>query len=346
MAVGYIQFVARERLSRERHAKRTLPAVPRLKGGRHESGPMFLELPGGGNEMRTRNPAHGGVSRDGSLGKTDSRKEYSTPTAIAEFLTLITGGQGRIHLSAIKPDGCIAGKVFADYKAAEEWALEQNQAGSNIYYTANIVRRGFNGNKPNKRDIEGVREWYADVDPHPEIFGGDYPAARHHLLDVILPEISNASPTVIVDSGHGLQAHWCALHPFGLPEGEREAYEDLNAKVGQRFHGPGTQNCDRLLRVPFTKNYPNAAKLKKGYPRDPTIATIIAFTGKRYTSDEVSVLANGGGEEAPQPTGDTKAKRQEERRGLRDNYRELFEQFLAAKANARKRWEGVHRGAY
>src|SRR5918992_3098432 len=205
----------------------------------------------------------------------------NAPKTISEFLALITGGQGRIHLSAIKPDGHIAGRVFADYRAAEEWALEQNQAGFNIYYTANIVRKGFNGNKPSKEDIEGVREWYADADPHPEMFGGNYHAARHHLLDVILPEISNASPTVIVDSGHGLQAHWCALHPFGLPEGEREAYEDLNAKVGQRFHGPGTQNCDRLLRVPFTKNYPNAAKLRKGYSRDPSEATIIAFTGKR-----------------------------------------------------------------
>src|SRR5918992_4871309 len=261
----------------------------------------------------------------------------NAPKTISEFLALITGGQGRIHLSAIEPDGHIAGRVFADYGAAEKWALEQNQAGFNIYYTANIVRKGFNGNKPSKEDIEGVREWYADADPHPEMFSGNYHAARHHLLDVILPEISNASPTVIVDSGHGLQAHWCALHPFGLPEGEREAYEDLNAKVGQRFHGPGTQNCDRLLRVPFTKNYPNAAKLRKGYSRDPSEATIIAFTGERYTPDEMGVLANGGGEAKAN-------RRQEERRGLRDNYRELFEQFLAVKANVRERWEGSTEG--
>jgi hypothetical protein len=128
-----------------------------------------------------------------------------------------------------------------------------------------------------------VREWYADADPHPEMFGGDYPAARHHLLDVILPEISNASPTVIVDSGHGLQAHWCALHPFGLPDGEREAYEDLNAKVGQRFHGPGTQNCGRLLRVPFTRNYPNEAKLLLIAIIDPRVAPLPAPHAKNAT---------------------------------------------------------------
>jgi hypothetical protein len=108
MAVGHIQFVAREWLSREgkiRHAKRTLPAVPRLKGGRHESGPMFLELPGGGNEMKTRSPAQGGASRDGSLGKTaNSDADY---TAIEAALSYIPANDRDTWLRmgmAVKPE--------------------------------------------------------------------------------------------------------------------------------------------------------------------------------------------------------------------------------------------------
>ena len=62
-----------------------------------------------------------------------------TPSTIAEFLDWLRPG-GSVALTSIVPDGKTATATFSDYTAAERWALEQNDAGRNVYFTPQPTR--------------------------------------------------------------------------------------------------------------------------------------------------------------------------------------------------------------
>ena len=90
-----------------------------------------------------------------------------------------------------------------------------------------------------------------------------------------------------IDSGNGIQGLW-KLNP-SIPLGD--ASESIIADVEARSAAlmlrlgakAGTQNIDRILRLPGTINIPNKTKLKAGRVACPT--KLIAFNGARYSLD-------------------------------------------------------------
>jgi hypothetical protein len=229
-------------------------------------------------------------------------------TSITEFLQFLQPAS-RFLLVTINPiTDRVSARSFTDYAQAESWALAMNRAGDNCYYTMNLAR-DMEG-KPKKENIIAARAYWVDIDPDVKTHD-NYITARTYLIEELLPKVQAASPTIIVDSGNGIQAEWLLKHPIGL-NGNFEDYESFNKRICVKFHGDlGTYNCDRLLRLPFTRNYPTATKLAKGYPDNPSTARVLECSDRRYTEIEIEVLCS------------TK-----------------FDKFLAGNPKARARWEG------
>ena len=132
-------------------------------------------------------------------------------------------------------------------------------AGIVLYFTVNVVKAGFNRTKPNKSDIVAVRFVYCDKDPPFE-------------LNAMLASMKEGlEPSLIIHSGNGLQPLWRLDHAPG--PSERENIEAINWSIAAKFGGDSCQNIDRLLRVPFAINYPNAKKRSEG--RKPVMASVV-----------------------------------------------------------------------
>ncbi|NTZ43618.1 AAA family ATPase [Altererythrobacter sp. SALINAS58] len=187
------------------------------------------------------------------------------PNAISGFLAPIGAG---IHLAAIPADGGPpSGKYFGDdIGAATTFALERNVAGENVYFTPNEPAADC-GNKPTKAQIRRVRAVFVDIDPPS---GGE-------AFDkaAICAEIQRDAPTVLIDSGNGIQAFWFFDHPIDAVPEAIATCEEINKALVVRYGGdPAATNADRLMRLPGTMNWPNARKRERG--RVPRAAQVLS----------------------------------------------------------------------
>lgn len=181
-------------------------------------------------------------------------------TQIASFLgtTIETG----LHLCSIVPDGAFRGRWFGeDIAAATDWAVAENNRGKNLYWTVNLAPADLN-TKPSRSDIVAARFVHVDIDPPKNADVLDKLMIQAQLKTQPVP------PTLIVDSGGGLQAFWRLAGTPAL-----EAVEAVNQNVAARWDGDRCYNIDRLMRLPGTINYPNARKRAAG--RSTSFAKVI-----------------------------------------------------------------------
>lgn len=211
-----------------------------------------------------------------------------------------------------------------------EHVRERNAARCNIYWLPNGTK--VTDKKPLKSDIVKARFAWADCDPEA---GAGYPASRAFLLEQHAPKLAELA-TFVIDSGNGLQAFFRLGDPLDITTGYSE-YEHANAAIGEAFTGPGTFNCDRIMRVPGTWNWPTPTKIDKGYPTEPGMARILSCKDISYTVGELEGLAAEYGRpvSASQPavpgvdpeTGELDAARR-------------FADLLATDTRLRARWDG------
>jgi hypothetical protein len=215
------------------------------------------------------------MNRDGSRVGLASKIMSNHSTIMAQILapiedeifSFISIIGSSVHLCAIHPDsGDVQGRFFgADTASATEWSVYWNNKGYGIYWTVNIVSPDC-GKKPSKEQITGLRAIHIDVDPpkNGSTFDKEAKAA----------ELNAANPTLLVDSGNGVQA-FCMLSEIipATPENIAEA-EAIGRRVIFEFGGDAcTFNIDRLMRVAGTVNLPNAKKREAG--RVPVMARVI-----------------------------------------------------------------------
>jgi hypothetical protein len=190
-------------------------------------------------------------------------------------------------LTAIHPEQKhVTTKTFSD--PADVCAFVRNWNGHrNLYYSVNPTREELQS-KASKADIAAIEYLTADCDPRENETAEAAKARYLARLDGFAP-----TPGTIVDSGNGLQALWRLDEPIVLPdpvlrkvtvkdkEG-REVEEEqwVYTPEGQALvddiesrglalleilgSAPGTQNIDRILRLPGTINLPSKAKQLKG----------------------------------------------------------------------------------
>jgi predicted P-loop ATPase len=216
----------------------------------------------------------------------------------ANFLEKLRPG-GPWVLTAIEPDG--ATDTITARNAAEVRRFVLNNNGrKNLYFSVNPTRTKLTS-KASKLDIAVIEFSFVDLDPRPEETAE---AAKARYLAGL--ETFKPAPTVIIDSGNGVQALWRLSSPIILPEpaatenpqpGQpRKVYSDETLAVINDAEGrakalmetlnsvSGTQNVDRILRLPGTINLPNAKKLKEGRTARPT--KLLKFDDVACTLDE------------------------------------------------------------
>jgi hypothetical protein len=202
------------------------------------------------------------------------------PDAAIRFLRQLHPGGLWQTIIAIIPDGMLTARSFTNAEDAHTFIVAHN-GDKNIYFLPNRTKAPMD-KKPKKGDIALILFIYADLDPRadesPEQAKARYLQALEHYP---------LKPTIIIDSGNGLQCLWRLVAPLGPQYAARveaiskAVMEALGAKAG-------TQNIDRILRLPFTVNHPNWVKREAG--RVACMATLISFNDeRRYTLDDFPV---------------------------------------------------------
>lgn len=216
-------------------------------------------------------------------------------------------------LTSIVPDGKTTTATF-DHKSVDEmrdW-IDWRQGKQNIYFTVNVVF-GSVKVKPNKGAISAIHAFHVDVDPRV----GEDPAKEKERAARLLREYRPA-PTVIIDSGGGMQGfwllgskvavggsadlsrlYWRAGNPDErgpLSEGEQaevvahdarvfDLGESRNLKIETDLQADHCHSIDHIMRLPGTVNLPTKKKRAKG--RKPALARVVeADWTRRYRLDD------------------------------------------------------------
>jgi hypothetical protein len=222
----------------------------------------------------------------------------TTRDAAVEFLRRLRPA-GPWVLTAIVPDGNTITQTFAaDDESGVRAFIGEHDGKRNIYYSANPTRAPTES-KASKANIAAVEYLIADLDPADGETAADAKARYLPQLEAFEP-----APTAIIDSGNGIQCLWRLAKPVVLPDpvtvtdakGKSKLVLSPDAtalivpiearaaalmlRLGSKA---GTQNVDRILRLPGTTNLPNRKKLKDG--RVPCPANLIRFNGVTCTLD-------------------------------------------------------------
>jgi hypothetical protein len=198
-------------------------------------------------------------------------------------------------LTANIPDRAIKTITARTEKEVTDFICEYN-GKRNLYYSVNPTREGM-AKKAAKTDIAFIEYALADLDPAEGEASG---AAKQRYLQAL--ENFEPKPTIAIDSGNGIQALWklgtridIGRYPPVWEEGKdgkqgkwvlapeaQKIVDDVEGRVEalmlQLGSKAGTQNIDRILRLPGTINLPNAKKKKQGRVECPT--ALLWFNGE------------------------------------------------------------------
>ena len=159
-------------------------------------------------------------------------------------------------------------KGDADRSNIKSWH-EDRDGKLNLYFQPNPTRKPI-PKKCFERDIARVDYAFTEADPLDGEAAAD--ARKRHRANIkakaelgIIPP-----PTMIYDSGNGVVALWKLVEPITIDGPDDIAScKAINKGIADALGGKAAgydncQNLDRLLRVPFTKNLPDALKRAKG----------------------------------------------------------------------------------
>ena len=198
----------------------------------------------------------------------------SQPIAVTFLEKLRPGGPG--VLTAIVPDSPGPPDTVTVYTADQvETFIRDHNGKAGLYYSVNPTRTPLS-KKAKKTDIAAIEYALADLDPAdgetPEAAKARYLA---QLNDSFLSTFE-PRPTMGLDSGNGIQCLWRLKERIVLgkpvngkfsPE-DQAKIDDVEARIAAVMlrlgAKAGTQNIDRILRLPGTTNLPNAKKRKDG----------------------------------------------------------------------------------
>ena len=211
---------------------------------------------------------------------SDSTPELRPDTAAALDFLAMWAPEGPWVLTSIVPDGPTNTDTFrtGEGERLARW-IDERQGVQNIYFHVNPVRRHLTS-KGSKEDVARLAWLHVDLDPRE----GEEPEAGKARVMKALREFRHA-PTVLIDSGGGVQAFWKLDESPKLEIngdiGRAEELEAYNIQLSREFGADHCHNVDRIMRLPGTVNIPNRKKLKKG--RQRALAQLIEFDdGRRY----------------------------------------------------------------
>jgi predicted P-loop ATPase len=217
----------------------------------------------------------------------DPSPEPNDGHTAAKFLERLRPGAW--VLTAIVPDTTKTPTITARAANQVESFVRKHNGNCNLYYSVNPTRTATS-KKAKKTDIAAIEYIHFDGDPRSD----ETPeAAKARYLKAI--EQSGLKFTFGIDSGNGIQGlirltERIELGPLidgKLPPEDQAKIDDVEARTKAltlRLGGDaGTQNIDRILRLPGTTNLPNAKKRKAG--RSECQAKLLWFNDVSYPLD-------------------------------------------------------------
>ena len=182
------------------------------------------------------------------------------------------------HLCAIHPAGNrpVVGRSFpkteSGQAAALRWLTEADRKGYGIYFNANEVKPLGKGHaKAKEAEVSTVRFLHVDADLPAGTAPDDVESARAELLAKI--KAAPLVPSLIINSGNGFGLFWELAEPVIVTAENLEDIKARNVALADQLGGDDCENLDRVMRLPFTVNRPNAKKIKAG--RVPVLADIV-----------------------------------------------------------------------
>ena len=182
----------------------------------------------------------------------------------------------------------------ADHEACRPWMQDHgDNKRRNLYFTVNTVTRMLDS-KPTREHIAAMAWLHVDLDPEAPPKDADraeievhYTAERERILALLRnPPGGIPAPTLITFSGGGYQGFWRLEKPVML-DGTPEAYEQAklwNKQLEIVLGGDNCHNVDRIMRVPWSINRPDARKRKKG--RKEALATVVEWSDAEYPIED------------------------------------------------------------
>ncbi|MET4207714.1 AAA family ATPase [Bradyrhizobium sp. LA2.1] len=215
----------------------------------------------------------------GNFSSADAREQAGTPqlapneAEIGAFLYALFAPDfvhqhpdAWIEVVCIKPGEPIKWRFFSahDLKPIVEHVAHMNGLGYNCYVGAALRH----GNKPpkgraSKEHFCAARVSWIDCDN-----AGDYERV------VAISKREQLRPALVVQTGS--KPHWRGQVHFlnNEPLNDPKDVEDANTALRDLFQSDDVQNCDRLVRIGGTINYPNEAKRARGYVTELTTVYI------------------------------------------------------------------------
>jgi hypothetical protein len=258
------------------------------------------------------NPSHAGAEpRSTSKKGNGSTSDYREATG---FLAWLRPG-GPWVLTAIHPTSGKIETITARNETEARDFIQRHDGTRNLYYSVNPIRTAMT-RKAAKTDIAAIEYLLGDLDPHGGESSQDAKARYLKALETFEP-----AATAIIDSGNGIQGLWKLATPIELAEPVMET--DTKGKTTKAFPPKaaaiiadaearsaalmerlgsvaGTQNIDRILRLPGTTNLPNEKKLKAG--RVTCSTKLIRFKDLSYSLDAFPAAERSGQERKTRST--------------------------------------------
>jgi hypothetical protein len=195
-----------------------------------------------------------------------------------DFLASLPGSIA--DLTAIHPtNGKIKGRSFnvkgnaADRVACETWITDGTTKGFGIYFNVNSLSPRTSWNDPRKaarENVTALNAFHVDADIPKDTAPAEFKTAKSELLRSIRG--MNKPPTIIIDSGNGYGLFWVLRKPVKVTAANLDQLTGINIALRNAVPGGADkcQNIDRVMRLPFTTNFPNATKIERGCVVVPT----------------------------------------------------------------------------
>jgi hypothetical protein len=197
-------------------------------------------------------------------------------------------GESRVNIVAIDPHTEFVTGITRSLDDPEiESFIAKNIGKQNLYYSVNGPKEGAPDNKLKKEHVGTIHAVWIDADPDKNKSFKEERERLHKLAKELVT--SDHPPTVITDSGGGIQAFWFLETPVPVTPETKEHYEGLNRALAQKYGTDNVHNIDRIMRLPYTWNIPT--KKKKGRKRALAKSTRIGARYKEITFIEPVMAA-------------------------------------------------------
>jgi hypothetical protein len=200
----------------------------------------------------------------------------------ADFLFATPGPTINVF-AAHHDNGRVYGRTFEktapDRASLIDWAKRGQVRGFNIYFNINGLRTKLGRiRKASEELVSTVYALHGDFDASGFKADEERHQARRSIRERLLT--SAMPPTILVDSGGGFNGLWLLAEPVAVNDDNRIMLKSLNVGLAEQFGGDDVENLDRVLRTPFTWNFPNRKKRKEG--RGVSLAGVVHTTRRLY----------------------------------------------------------------